>query len=271
MDPRDQVRAFFSRHAPAYTISPSHRAGEDLRRLVARLAPEGGGRLLDVATGSGHTALALAPWAAEIIGLDLTPAMGAEFLRQAQARGLPHARFVVGAAEALPFPDGSFRWVTCRRAAHHFPDLPRALAEMRRVLAPGGRLGIADMLAPEDPEAARFLNALERIRDPSHQRAYSLEEWRALLRQAGLAVIAIEVVEEVQSWAEWWFPVPPDTPEADQALAYALQAGPEAEMVLLRGPEGLAIRKRRGILVATPDGSDGGQRPPPDPGSGISP
>ena len=250
MDPRKQAQEFFSRYASAYTISPSHRAGEDLQRLVAGLAPDGRGRLLDVATGSGHTALALAPWVEEVVGLDLTPAMGAEFMRQARTHGLPRVRFVVGAVEALPFPDGAFDWVTCRRAAHHFPHLPRALAEMRRVLAPGGRLGIVDMIAPADPEAARFLNELERIRDPSHQRALGLEEWREQMHGAGLSVISVEVVEEIQPWEQWWFPVPLDAPAAARALAYAARAGPEAEEVLLRRPEGLAIRKRRGILVA---------------------
>lgn len=250
MDPRKQAQEFFSRYAHAYTISSSHRTGEDLQRLVAELAPDGRGRLLDVATGSGHTALALAPWVEEVVGLDLTPAMGAELIRQARVQGFPWVRFVVGAAEALPFPDGAFDWVTCRRAAHHFPNLPQALAEMKRVLAPGGRLGIVDMIAPMDPKAAHFLNELERIRDPSHQWALGLEEWKEQMQRAGLSVIAIEIVEEIQSWEQWWFPVPPDTPAAARALAYAAQAGPEAGEVLLRCPEGLAIRKRRGILVA---------------------
>ncbi|MDW8183768.1 MAG: methyltransferase domain-containing protein [Anaerolineae bacterium] len=104
MDPRKQAQEFFSRYASAYTINPSHRAGEDLQRLATRLALDGRGRLLDVATGSGHTALVLVPEVEEIVGLDLTPAMVVEFMRQARDRGLSHARFVVGAVEELPFP-----------------------------------------------------------------------------------------------------------------------------------------------------------------------
>ncbi len=255
MDHRKQVQEFFSRYAPAYTVSPSHRAGEDLRRLAASLALNGRGRLLDVATGSGHTAFALAPLVEEVVGLDLTPAMGAEFIRQAQDRGFSHVRFVLGAVEALPFPDGAFDWVTCRRAAHHFPNLPQALAEMKRVLVPGGRLGIVDMIAPADPEAARFSNELERIRDPSHQWVYDLAEWRDQIQRIGMQMIICEVVEEILPWEQWWFPVPLDSPAAAQALAYAVQAGPEAEEVLLRRPEGFAIRKRRGILVAARESS----------------
>lgn len=250
MDPRKQVQEFFARYAPAYTLSPSHRTGEDLQRLLTWLAPQGRGRLLDVATGSGHTALALAPLVEEVVGLDLTPAMGAEFIRQAQARGFSHVQFVLGAVEALPFPDGAFDWVTCRRAAHHFPNLPQALAEMKRVLAPGGRLGIVDMIAPANSEAARFLNELERIRDPSHQWAYDLKEWQDQIQRIGMQVIICETTEEILPWEQWWFPVPMDSPAVAQALARAMQAGPEAEEVLLRRPEGFAIRKRRGILVA---------------------
>lgn len=250
MDPKERAREFFSRYASAYTENPSHRAGEDLRRLVAHLALDGRGRWLDVATGSGHTALALAPWVEEVIGLDLTPAMVAEFQRQARARGISNARGVLGSADALPFPDRSFDGVTCRRAAHHFPDLPQALAEMRRVLAPGGKLGIADMLAPEDPHAARWMNDLERIRDPSHQRALSLGEWKQRIQAIGLRLIAIEVVEEILPWEQWWFPVPLDSEAAAEARAYVARAGPEAQALRIRSPEGIALRKARGIVVA---------------------
>jgi ubiquinone/menaquinone biosynthesis C-methylase UbiE len=249
MDPKERAEDFFSRYAPAYTESVSHRSGEDLQRLIAMLQPHGHGRLLDVATGPGHTAFALAPYVEAVVGLDLTPAMAREFRRQADP--FPRSFFVIGDAEALPFRDEVFEWVTCRRGAHHFPNLPRALAEMARVLAPNGRLGLVDMIAPSDPAAARFLNELERIRDPSHMQALSREEWQARIKAAGLQVRALEVVEELLPWERWWAPVPPDGPAAARARAFAASGGPEAAEILLRRSDGWIIRKQRMILIAS--------------------
>ncbi len=85
MDPKERAEDFFSRYAPAYTESVSHRSGGDLQRLIALLQPQGHGRLLDVATGPGHTAFAMAPYVEAVVGLDLTPAMAREFRRQADS------------------------------------------------------------------------------------------------------------------------------------------------------------------------------------------
>ncbi|MFN3928180.1 MAG: class I SAM-dependent methyltransferase [Thermoflexus sp.] len=251
MDPKEQAQNFFSQHASSYAINPSHRVGRDLERLVALLAPTGVERLLDVATGAGHTALALASQVQEVVGLDLTLAMGEQFAALAQERGFSNTYFVVGDVEALPFPDASFQLITCRRAAHHFPDPARALAEMTRVLSPGGRLGLVDMVAPEDPASARFLNLLEQARDPSHQQALSPSEWLALIEASGLQVRVWEVVEEQCPWSQWLNPVPADTPAATRALALAQTAGPDLSDVVLTTAQGdLIIRKRRIILVA---------------------
>ncbi|HXF69862.1 MAG TPA: methyltransferase domain-containing protein [Thermoflexus sp.] len=256
VDPKDQVRDFFSQHASSYAVSASHRAGRDLERLVALLAPTGVERLLDVATGTGHTALALAPQVREVIGLDLTLAMGKEFAALARERGFPHARFVVGDVEAVPFPEACFELVTCRRAAHHFPNPARALAEMARVLSAGGRLGLVDMVAPEDPASAQFLNQLERARDTSHQRALSVSEWLALVEASGLRVRIWEVMEEQYLWSQWLYPVPADTPAAARALALAQTAGPDlADVVVTTAQGDLIIRKRRIILVADKSGA----------------
>ena len=251
MDSKDQVRDFFSQYAHGYAVSASHRAGRDLEQLVALLAPTDVKRLLDVATGTGHTALALAPRVWEMVGMDLTPAMGEQFAALARERGFPHAHFVVGDAEALPFPDASFELVTCRRAAHHFPDPARAMAEMARVLTPEGRLGLVDMVAPDDPASAQFFNQLEQARDGSHQRALSAGEWLALTTANGLSIRTWEVTEERSPWSQWLNPVPADAPAAARALALARAAGPDlADVVLTTARGDLIIRKRRLVLVA---------------------
>jgi SAM-dependent methyltransferase len=197
-----RVQAQFGAIAAAYVTSPGHAGGEDLERLLAwgrALAPA---RVLDVATGGGHTALALAGVARHVVAYDVTEPM----LRA--ARGLLRQRgaaaaFVAGDVEALPFADGVFDVVTCRIAAHHFASPAAAVREVRRVLRPGGSFLLQDILGHDDAEAAAFITEVERRRDPSHVRAYRAVEWRAFLRAAGLTTIDETVVAKGRPWAEW--------------------------------------------------------------------
>ena len=201
----DQIRRVqeqFGAIAAAYVSSPGHAGGEDLERLVAwgrALAPA---RALDVATGGGHTALALASVARHVTAYDVTEPM----LRA--ARGLLRDRgataaFVAGDVEALPFRDGAFDVVTCRIAAHHFASVPTAVREVRRVLRPGGSFLLQDILGHDDAEAAAFVTEVERRRDPSHVRAYRAVEWKAFLRGAGLTTIDSAIVAKSRPWEEW--------------------------------------------------------------------
>ena len=145
--------------------------------------------MLDVATGTGFTALAFAPHVHSLVGLDVSPGMLAQARRQAAERGLPNVSFTEGAAEALPFPDASFCLVTCRVAPHHFLDVDKFLAETVRVLKPGGSLVLVDTTVPDDaPETDIWQNAVEAARDQSHVRNYTPNEWRRMAEAAGLAV-----------------------------------------------------------------------------------
>lgn len=251
-DNRQQVQDFFGKHASAYAGN----LGKDLERLIALLAPTGTEAALDVATATGSTALALAPLVAAVTGLDLTPAMGREFAAQAAQQGVGNARFIEGDVAHLPFAGGSFDIVTCRRAAHHFLDVPAALAEMARVLRPGGRLGLVDMTVPEDPAAAALLNAMEKARDISHAAALSPETWRAAITAVGLRVQALEVARDEISFERWLAPVAPDSPEAAQAAAAARRAqSAVAAPVVRHNPDGtVTFLKQRVIAVAVKGG-----------------
>jgi len=248
---KELARSFFSRHAQGYVQSISHAGGRDLKRLLELLEPRSSERALDVATGPGHTALALAPFVREVIGIDLTPEMAMPFAQAARERGLRNVRFLVGDAESLPFPEGEFHLVTTRRAAHHFPRIARALAEMARVLKPGGRLGIADMVAPENPEAAQLFNALEAARDNSHVRAYTVEEWQGLIKEVGLSLLHLEAFEEEVAWPEWLYPLDPKGWEAKRVEEVLAQASPGTRPLVVReGPGDRTLIKRRMVLVA---------------------
>lgn len=200
---RRRVREAFGASAEAYVVSPGHAHGDDLARLVKLAAPRPADRALDVSTGGGHVALALAPHVARVTASDLTPQMLAAARRHLSARGVTNADYVIADADALPFLDGSFDLVTVRIAPHHYPDAARAVREMARVLAPGGRLVAIDNIAPEDAQLDALLNEWELRRDPSHIRAYTAAEWRVFVAEAGLRLTVIETGWKAHEFAPW--------------------------------------------------------------------
>lgn len=183
-----RVTAQFGASAAAYTVSATHSDPGSLRKIVELAAPRPTDVALDIATGAGHTALALAPCVAQVVAFDLTEPMLAETRRNAAARGLVHVRTQQGTAESLPFADASFDIVTVRQAPHHFADVRAAVREMARVARPGARVVIVDSTSPEDDAIERQWNHIEKLRDSSHVRNYRPTEWRAFVAAAGLRV-----------------------------------------------------------------------------------
>lgn len=204
----ESVKAFFDQHAAAYAESETHRQGNDLQGLVEWLPLTSTCKVLDAATGPGHAAFTLAPHVAEVIGLDLTPGMQAQFEKKAsQSPYGNRTRFQIGDVHQIPFPDQTFDIVVCRRAAHHFHDPLRAMQEFARVLNPGGHCAIIDMTTLDDPLLNATVNALEIARDDSHQRALMPSEWLALAEQASMEVIRDERWEQAFPWHTWLRPV----------------------------------------------------------------
>lgn len=182
----------FGERATFYTSSAVHTDPSVLARVVELAAPHPEWTALDVATGTGHTALALAPHVASVIGVDLTPEMLAEAERLRTERGVGNVNFRPADVHHLPFVDASFDLVTCRRAAHHFSNIAVALQEVVRVLRPGGRVVIDDRSVPEDDFADRCMNQLDWYHDESHVQEYRPSEWQRMLMACGLVVETIE-------------------------------------------------------------------------------
>jgi SAM-dependent methyltransferase len=175
------VTDVWSDRAEGYRTSATHMSGDDLERVVELCEPGPGVKALDVATGGGHVARRLREEGCQVVTLDPAPGMGAD---------------VVARAEHVPFADGSFDVVVTRIAAHHFGDIRAAVAEMARV---SNRLMVVEdtLFLSEQQEAA------ERLRDPTHVRSYSEDEWRELLEQAGLEVEQVEHFEKIHVLSEW--------------------------------------------------------------------
>ena len=198
MDREAAVRRQFDRAAAAYGTSAVFAQGHDLARMVEATAPMPAMTVLDVGCAAGHTAFAFAPHVREVVGVDLSRGMLAEAARLAAARGIANVRWDVGVATALPYADGAFDIVACRLVLHHLPALASPLAEMARVLKPGGQLVIVDTVAPEDPALDRLINEIEVLRDPSHARDYTIAAWHAAGAAAGVPLVALH---------EWFLPL----------------------------------------------------------------
>jgi ubiquinone/menaquinone biosynthesis C-methylase UbiE len=184
-----------------------------LTRLVELVKPQVGWRVLDVATGAGHTALAFAPHVATVAATDLTFEMLGQTRRLAAERGVENAFIIQNDAQRLPFGTGRFDLVTCRIAPHHFPDIGAFVLEAARVLRPGGLLAVADNAVPDTrlrgkkrrlaDEAAAYINAFDALRDPGHVRALGMNEWQGHYAAAGLQLLQSETFRKVIDFESW--------------------------------------------------------------------
>lgn len=180
-------RASFGPAAERYVQSAVHNNPAALQRLVELVQPSEG-VILDVATGAGHAAHAFAPYVDLMVASDVTPQMAHIARREAMAKGRSNVVATLAKAETLPFRSESFQGVICRIAAHHFDSVPVFLSEVSRVLAPGGWFLLIDNVGPEDIEAGRALDDIERQRDPSHATYLSVSQWKISLIAAGFQI-----------------------------------------------------------------------------------
>ncbi|MHB8325410.1 MAG: class I SAM-dependent methyltransferase [Candidatus Dormibacteria bacterium] len=220
-DSRDQ----FSRVAAAYRTSQTHSDPVSLARFIelAELRPNH--RVLDIATGAGHVAMAAASQVREVVALDLTPAMLEQARSMAAEREARNVSFVLADAEELPFPSASFDRVLVRSAPHHFPHLIPALSEAYRVLVPGGALAISDCSPP--PVVRDWLEVVETGRDHSHFRSRALEEWRAVLQSMGFTVEHAERIEQEKDILDWFEVAGVDSAQRAKLLDY-YETAPQA-------------------------------------------
>lgn len=198
-DDTDHKRATssaFGAAAEGYLESDVHRRGEDLQTLAGWCVDAT--RVLDVGTGAGHTAGAVADVSdAEVIASDASPEMVRTAVEAFDIAG------VVADAEALPFAANTVDAVTCRIAAHHFPDPEMFVTEVARVLCPGGVFAFEDNVAPEDPTLRKFLNRVEYLRDPTHVESYTMSTWRRWLVEAGFDVNQTRILRSRLTYGDW--------------------------------------------------------------------
>jgi ubiquinone/menaquinone biosynthesis C-methylase UbiE len=179
----------FDTLAANYAVSEVH-ASSPTRELLHRLLPRVES-VCDVASGAGHTGLGFAGIASRLVAVDPAPNMLVQFRQLAAGRGAD-VETVEAFAESIPLASDSFDLVVCRLAAHHFSDLPKAMAEMARLAKPGGHVAVIDMEGDENPALDALNHEIEVLHDPTHARSYTARHWRELFAANGLAVEACE-------------------------------------------------------------------------------
>ncbi len=201
----ERVRERFTRTAQQFASFSLAKRSAEAGKLVALAAPRGEERALDVACGPGTFARAFARRVRWIAGVDVATPMMVKGREAAAAEGIVNLTWGCGNAALLPFAAATFDLVTCGYAVHHFGQPAVALAEIARVLHPGGRLALMDLVVPgeESAEVGAANNEIEIARDASHETTFFAAGLRALAERAGLRVIASEVDERTRTFDDW--------------------------------------------------------------------
>lgn len=224
----------FSRRSDQY--GKGHILGqvEDLQAALPFLRLPSAARVLDVATGGGHTGLFFAGLGHQVTLSDLTPAMLERASRAAVELGYA-VRTQLHPAEAMPYPDASFDLVTCRIAPHHFTSPPDFVRETARVLVSGGQFLLIDGTVEDgQAEAEAWAHEVEKLRDPSHHRLLPPGAWRRLCLEAGLRVEHWAIAPMKQPDLDWYFEVAA-TPAANrEEVRRRVEEAPESARRLFR-------------------------------------
>jgi SAM-dependent methyltransferase len=240
-------------HARQYAVSRAHEGATRLM-LIEHMEPvPTSGCSTWAAVGAD---IAFAPYVARAVAFDVAPGAAHGPARGGARRGA-NVETVCGDAHRLPFRDGAFGLVTSRLCPHHFAEIRLAVAEMARVLAVGGRLGIADGTVPDDPEIDAFVNRIDTLHDPTTVRNYSAREWRGFCEASGLRVdfvddYAIEIPEG-RSLLDWLARSGCSSAVAEECRRMLLEAPSKVRDWLRVRPAGedVSFELPRVVMVAT--------------------
>lgn len=200
---RDLIRERFTRTAEVFGDYAVASRVKDAERLARLVAAGSGDLAVDLACGPGTLALRFARHVRWICGLDLTPAILERGKRTAAADGIANLAFAIGDAQLLPFADRSLDIAVTSYSLHHMADPAGVIAEMARVVKPGGRVGVIDIRVSEDSTVAELNNRIERLRDPSHTRTLARSEFEAIFAENSLRVTAAEIEEQPRPFDHW--------------------------------------------------------------------
>ena len=233
---------------------------DDVRAALEHIALPPRARVLDVATGGGHTGLLLASLGHDVTLSDITQAMLVRASAAGRERGLSVGTRL-HSAESFPYANESFDLVTCRVAAHHFSSPEVFVSETARVLKAGGWFLLIDGTVEDDqPEAEEWSHQVEKLRDPSHHRFVTPRTWAGFCERAGLRVVHSGLTPFKQPDLNWYFETAATSSENRRKVLELVCAAPDSARKLFRLDEeaGKIIWWwQRLTLVARKRGTDG--------------
>jgi ubiquinone/menaquinone biosynthesis C-methylase UbiE len=235
------VQHQFRRQTEVYAAMPLVNDPELLSHIVSISGVAKSHQVLDVACGPGFVTMAFAPHCTSVVGIDATDRFIARAKAEAAMRRLDNVTFLVGDAERIPYPDESFDVAVCRFAVHHFPRPATVLSEMKRIVRPGGRIVIVDMLVSEDSAKAAYRNEMERLCDPSHARALPGSEFEHMFSRLGLELTYKQTFKSTYSVADW---IAHGAPTAERAARIMEMM----EASVAEDKSGLAVRVTNGKM-----------------------
>ena len=216
---------------------------DDVRAALTHIALPARARVLDVATGGGHTGLLLASLGHDVTLSDLTQAMLERASATARERGLS-VETRQHSAESFPYANESFDLVTCRVAAHHFSSPETFVRETARVLKQGGWFLLIDGTVEDDQaEAEEWSHQVEKLRDPSHHRFVTPRTWRGYCESVGLNVVHCGLTPFKQPDLNWYFDTAATPPESRRKVLELVRNAPDSARQLFR------LREEEGKIV----------------------
>jgi SAM-dependent methyltransferase len=184
----DSIREEFTHQSRSFGVSPAMTSAETLGVLIEAVPEDASAGWIDLACGPGVVSRATAARVGSVTGVDLTPAMVEEAKRRASEEGIGNVDFALGDVTAVDFGDDRFDGAITRLSLHHIPAPGRVVAEMARLVRPGGLVLVSDIVADRDRDANAWREEIERLRDPSHWACHTQESLRAMGEAAGLVL-----------------------------------------------------------------------------------
>jgi len=175
----------------------------DIERMVELVAPTANDVALDMVTGLGHVARALALSVKRVDALDPDSQILSEAVSLTREELKEKIEFIEGDPLETPFKDNTYDIVTARMALRHLGDGKDFVREAHRVLKPGGRLILIDSLAPPHHDLQGFLRNLLSHNDRSHVKSYTLEEVETLLEREKFDIDLIEIYPKENDFKTW--------------------------------------------------------------------
>lgn len=247
-----RIQRAFTAQAQGFESPRMNFAKRDyLTHLITCTQPSPTDRFLEVAAGTCACGRAFAPHLQSVTCFDMTEAMLAIGRAEAQKAGLTNLSFIQGNAETLPFADSTFDIVLSRLAIHHFPNPQRCVAEMARVLKPGGKLVLIDMEATEESLRSTE-DAIETLRDPSHIRNPSRAELEALFASNAIR-LTYQDCHEIPVDLSAWLTLTHTPAEVAAVITHRLTAelagGPKTGLFPYKKGENLAFNQHWLLLI----------------------